>query len=111
MDETPRRPDGCDWLYNEFIGSDPERIASYEEERIKAEIARHVYDLREQARLTQKQLADLAGTTETVIDDLEEADYEGDSLSMLIRIATTLRKRIGVQLVISNASEAAGAST
>jgi ribosome-binding protein aMBF1 (putative translation factor) len=110
MDEKPPRKDAFDWLYKEFIGDDPERIASYQEEVIKAEIARQVYDLREEAGLTQRQLADRVGTTETVIDDLEEADYEGDSLGMLIRIATALNKRIDVRFVTSNLNDPAGAS-
>jgi len=110
MKDKPPRRDATDWLYDEFIGNDPERIASYQEERIKAEIARQIYDLREQAGLSQKQVADLVGTSETVIDDLEEADYQGDALSMLVRIATALRKRIDVQFVTSNANEPAGAT-
>jgi DNA-binding XRE family transcriptional regulator len=105
MDDKQYSSDALKWMYDEFIGNDPERIASYQEERIKAEIARQVYDLREHAALTQKQLADLVGTTETVIDDLEEADYEGDALSMLVRIATALRKKIDVQFVTSTVSD------
>ncbi len=110
MKDKPPRRDALDLLYDEFIGNDPERIASYQEERIKAEIARQVYDLREQAGLSQKSLADLVGTTETAIDDLEEADYEGDALSMLIRIATALRKRIDVRFVTSSEGDSAGIS-
>ena len=110
MDEKKYSSDALQWMYNEFIGNDPERVASYQEERIKAEIARQVYDLREQEGLTQKQLADLVGTTETVIDDLEEADYEGDALSMLVRIATALRMRIDVQFVTSSATKSAETS-
>ncbi|MGO9566068.1 MAG: XRE family transcriptional regulator [Desulfomonilaceae bacterium] len=110
MDDKKYSSDALKWMYNEFIGNDPERIASYQEERIKAEIARQVYDIREQAALTQKQLADLVGTTESVIDDLEEADYEGDALSMLVRIATALRKKIDVQFVTSSAIDPAETS-
>lgn len=110
MDEKKYSSDALQWMYDEFIGDDPERIASYQEEVIKAEIARKAYDLRDEAGLTRKQLADLVGVTDTVIDDLEEADYEGDSLSMLIRIATALKKRIDVRFVTSNATESAEAS-
>jgi len=103
MDDKEYSSDALEWMYEEFIGGDAERIASYQEERIKAEIARQVYDLREHAGFTQKQLADLVGTSETVIDDLEEADYEGDALAMLVQIATALRKKIDVHFVTSNA--------
>ena len=34
-------------------------------------------------RLPQKELAELIGTTQSVISRLEDADYEGHSLSML----------------------------
>jgi DNA-binding XRE family transcriptional regulator len=104
-DEKNYTSDALKWMYDQFIGNDPERIASLQEERIKAEISRQVYNLREQAGLTQRRLADLVGTTETVIDDLEEADYDGDSISMLIKIATALRKRLDVHFVTSNAAE------
>jgi ribosome-binding protein aMBF1 (putative translation factor) len=107
MKDKPPRRNALDLLYGEFIGNDPERIASYQEERIKAEIARQVYDLREQAGFSQKGLADLVGTAATVIDDLEAADYEGDALTMLIRIATALKKRIDVRFVTSSDTEAA----
>ncbi len=110
MEEKKRSSDALEWAYNEFIGDDPERIASYQEERIKAQIARQVYDLREAAGLTQEELAKLVGTAETVIDDLEEADYEGDALSMLVRIATALNKRIDVRFVTSSTTDPAEAS-
>lgn len=37
--------------------------------------------------LSQRELAKLVGTTASVICRLEDADYDGHSLSMLIRIA------------------------
>jgi len=110
MEDEPLRRDAFEWLYDEFIGSDPERIASYQEERIKAEIARQAYDLREAAGLSQKDLAGLIGVTKAAIADLEEADYEGDALSMLVRIASVLKKRIEVRFITSSATEAAGVS-
>ena len=49
--------------------------------------------------MTQKQLADLIGTTQSVISRLEDADYEGHSLSMVSRIAEALERKLKVQLV------------
>ena len=105
MEKQKPPSDAFEWLYNEFIGEDPERVASYQEERIKAEIARQIYDLRDSAGLSQRELADLVGTSETVIDDLEEADYEGDALSILAKIATVLHKRIDVHFTTSSPSK------
>ena len=49
--------------------------------------------------MTQKQLAELVGTTQSVISRLEDADYEGHSLSMVNRIAKALDRRLIIQLV------------
>jgi predicted transcriptional regulator len=43
--------------------------------------------MRTEAGFTQRQLAGKVGTTAFVICRLEDADYEGDSLAMLRRIA------------------------
>lgn len=67
------------------------------EERANAEIARKLANLRIQARLTQQQLAKLVGTTPSVICRLEDADYEGHSLTMLRRVAAALNSQIEVR--------------
>lgn len=74
-------------------------MALLEEERANADIAQAIYDLREEAGLTQKELADLIGTSRTTITRLEDADYEGHSLSMLNRIAAALNKKVQIEFV------------
>lgn len=66
---------------------------------VNAEVAQLIYDVRTKARLTQKQLAEMVGTTQSVIARLEDADYEGHSLSMLQRIAAAVNKRLEVRFV------------
>ena len=85
-------------LHKRYVGDDAERKASLQEERVNAEVAQMIYDLRQEAKVTQKELADLIGTTQSVISRLEDADYEGHSLSMLSRIAKALNKRLTVQM-------------
>ena len=46
-----------------------------------------VREMREEAGLTQAQLAKQAGTTQSVIARLEDAEYAGHSLALLQRIA------------------------
>jgi len=87
------------YAYDRFIGDDPERVKSFDEESANASIARQVYDLRKEAGLTQRELAKRARTTASVICRLEDADYEGHSLSMLRRIAAALNKRVEVRIV------------
>jgi DNA-binding XRE family transcriptional regulator len=86
-------------LHNRYFKGDPKRLASLESEREKAAIAAQIYDLRNKASLTQKQLADLVGTTQSVISRLEDADYRGHTLSLLERIATALHCRVEVRLL------------
>lgn len=86
-------------LRRRYVGEEPERLASVEDERLHARVARRVYELRVQAGLTQSELAEKVGTTRSEIGRMESADYEGHSLSMLGRIADALDARLEVALV------------
>jgi DNA-binding XRE family transcriptional regulator len=77
----------------------PEAKAMLEEARAGAEIARKIYELREEAGLTQAELAKLVGTSRTVITRLEDDDYEGHSFSMLRRVAAAVGKRVEIRFV------------
>jgi transcriptional regulator with XRE-family HTH domain len=77
-----------------FIGRDEELREMVRQEVHASEISRLIYDARKAARLTQKQLADRLGTTQSVIARLESAEYEGHSLEMLRRIAEALGQRL-----------------
>lgn len=99
MREKEKKKDAVGILHRRYIGDDAERKASLQTERINAEVARMVYELRQHAGLTQKELAELIGTTQSVISRLEDADYEGHSLTMLSRIAKKLNHRLNVRMV------------
>jgi ribosome-binding protein aMBF1 (putative translation factor) len=87
-------------LHKRYINGDSRKLKSLRIEREKANIAEQIYNLRTQAGLTQKQLARLVSTTQSVISRLESADYNGrQTLSMLQRIATSLQQRIEVRFV------------
>lgn len=77
---------------------DPELQEMVQEVSLNARVAQMIYVARTQAGLTQQQLADLIGTQQSVIARLEDADYEGHSLSMLQRIAQALNQRVDIQL-------------
>jgi ribosome-binding protein aMBF1 (putative translation factor) len=94
-----RTTDAVEILRRRYFAGKPERLAVLEEERANADVAREVYELRVRAGLTQQQLAKLVGTTASVICRLEDADYEGHSLSMLRRIATALNQRVEIRFV------------
>jgi predicted transcriptional regulator len=79
------------------LAADPELAKAVEEEAFHADIAQQVYDLRTNAKLTQKELAVLVGTRQSVISRIEDADYDGHSLAMLRRIASALNRRLKVE--------------
>lgn len=91
--------DAAEILRRRYVRDDPARAASVEEERTHADVAQMVYDRRMAAGLTQKQLADLVGTTQSVISRLEAADYDGHSVSMLRRISDALDQRLVVEMI------------
>ena len=72
---------------------------------INAVVAHLIYNARIDAGFSQQELADLIGSTQPTISRLEDADYDGHSLSMLRRIAAALNKRISISLLDDNRSE------
>jgi DNA-binding XRE family transcriptional regulator len=86
-------------LRQRYYEGKPRRMAQLEEQRSGDEVARKIFALRESAGLTQKSLAELVGTTTSVICRLEDADYEGHSLTMLNRIAAALNKKVEIRFV------------
>jgi predicted transcriptional regulator len=78
--------------------TDPELQEMVALASINAKVAQLIYEARTKAGLTQQQLADLIGTKQPVIARLEDADYEGHSLSMLQRIAQALNQRLEIHL-------------
>jgi len=73
---------------------DPEMLKISDDLRV----AQMIYDARTDAGLTQKELAKAVGTTQSVISQLESAEYKGHSLSMLERIAKALNCRVEMRL-------------
>jgi transcriptional regulator with XRE-family HTH domain len=86
-------------LRNWYIKDDPAKIASLRKDHINAEVAAQIYRLREKAGLSQKQLAELIGTTQSVISRLEDADYSGHSLDTINRIAFAFRCNVHIKIV------------
>lgn len=97
MSNKKKTADAVEILRQRYIQDVPERLASVEEERIHAKVARQIHELRARARLSQAQLAEKIDTTQSVISRLESADYEGHSLSMLRRIAEALDAKVDVE--------------
>ena len=96
MNKKKETSDVVEILHRRYIKDDANRKAALETERVNAEVARMIYELRCDAGLSQKELADLLGTTQSVISRLEDDDYDGHSLTMLNRIAKALNQRLTI---------------
>jgi DNA-binding XRE family transcriptional regulator len=96
-----RKPtsDALEIMDRRYYEGRPDRIAELEEAKANDEVARKLYELRTKAKLSQRQLAKLVGTTASVICLLEDADYKGHSLSMLRRIARAVNRRVEIRFV------------
>jgi DNA-binding XRE family transcriptional regulator len=91
--------DAIEIIHRRYYQGRPQRIAGLAEAEANDTVARKIYRIRKRAGLTQQQLAKLVSTTTSVISRLEDADYEGHSLTMLHRIAAALDKRLEVRFV------------
>jgi ribosome-binding protein aMBF1 (putative translation factor) len=88
-------------IMNEVLGNDPERRARIEQIKQDMAVGQQIYEARKAAGLTQAQLAKRVGTTQSVISDMEDAEYEGHSMPMLRRIASALDLAVVVSFIPS----------
>src|SRR5262245_46342453 len=91
-----RTADAVKILHRRYFKGKPERLADVDDERTDAQVARTRLALSTEAGLSQRQFANLVGTTASVICRLDDADYQGHSLAMLRRIAAALKKRVEI---------------
>ena len=77
--------------HSEFVGQRARKSATYRKSFARTlqqvDLALLVREMREDAGLTQTELARKVGTAQSVIARLEDAEYTGHSLTMLERIA------------------------
>lgn len=78
---------------------DPEFKAHYHEERQALILAMKIAELREKRGLSQKQLAEVMGTSQQAISRIESGEYEGFTLKTLERIAEATGTRVKIEFV------------
>jgi len=84
-------------LKRRYIGTDKRRQEALKRELVNAKVASLIYDARKRAGLNQGQLANLIGTTQSVISRMEDSDYGGHTLRILNRIAEALNTSLEVR--------------
>lgn len=84
-------------LMDRWYGGTPEWDEAVAEEELSLQIGLAVHDLRGSAGLTQKQLAGLIGTSQSVVSRVEHADYEGSALEIFKRVCFALHKKVQVR--------------
>ena len=97
-----RKTSNANRILDRITGRNPALREAIETQKLNTTVAEMILAAREKAGLTQSQLAKLVGTTQSVISRLEDADYEGHSLTMLRRIAEALNHRVEVRLVAAS---------
>ena len=97
--KTQKTTDAVAILHKHYVEGDREMEALLKIERIHAEVAAQLYQIRIESGLSQRELAKKVGTSASVICRLENADYEEHSLAMLRRIAAALHKRIQISFL------------
>ena len=97
MAKAKKTKNAVEILHKRYIRGNKQRIESLEKERENLSIAEHIYNLRTENGLSQKQLAELIGTTQSVISRIEDADYNGHSLAMLRKIASVFHRKLQIQ--------------
>jgi transcriptional regulator with XRE-family HTH domain len=81
-----RSNDVGEWIRHK-LAQDDQLASRVDAATARLRLASAVYDARIGAGLTQEQLANRIGTSQSVIARLEDADYDGHSLKILNRIA------------------------
>lgn len=79
------------------LAQDHDLAAAVSREALSANIAVQVYQARKDAKLSQAELAKRIGSHQSVISRIEDADYDGHSLALLVRIAEALNLTLGVE--------------
>lgn len=86
-------------IIDNLTSNDPDIEDMVRKSSLNTIVAQLIYEARTTTGMTQKQLADLVGTKQSAITRLENADYDGHSLSMLQKVACALNQRVEIKLL------------
>ena len=99
MSNIQSTSDGLEILYNRYYKNNPSRQLELEKMRVDDQVSREILKLKQIHSLSTKDLAKLINTEESLIESLENGDYEGDSFLILNIIATALKMKVKFELI------------
>ena len=91
--KTKRTSDAVEIL-RRHVAEDTEMKALIGEARANREVAELIRSMRKAAGLSQGELAKRIGSSQSTIARLEDAEYAGHTLSVLVRISTALGRNL-----------------
>ncbi len=97
LDKLMKRKTNFDKYLEEQL-KDPKFAERFQEAGEAWDVALQIAALRNEAGMSQAELAKKVGTTQQQISRLESPSYEGHSLSMLRRVAEILGARVYVKI-------------
>lgn len=97
--KNKKTKDAITILHKRYVKGNPARLAAIAEKKQKIQIAEQICHLRKKAKLTQKDLAEMIGTTQSVISRLENTDYNCERIDTLQKLAAALHCRLEVTFV------------
>lgn len=83
-------------ILERMVGDDSELLLQIALSDIAAGISEQLYEARTERSLTQNELAEMVGTSQSAVARVENADYDGHSIRTLARIACALKLRLQV---------------
>lgn len=94
-----RKKDDMDRLEEKLLKQDPMLKEEFDKADQALDIALQIHNLREQASLTQKQLAEMVGTKQSNIARIESADYTGYTFKTLEKVTKALKAKLEIKII------------
>jgi DNA-binding XRE family transcriptional regulator len=86
--------DAVEILHNRYADQIVDLDQEVLDEELKVRVGLAIIKMRKEATITQQQLAEMMGITQSMVSQLENADYDGSALDMLWRACKVLHKRL-----------------
>ena len=91
--------DDFDNLKTKIFNNSPEVKEEYDKKKPLRDLQKEIIKARIERGLSQKELADMIDSTQSVISRLESADDYNPNLKTIIKVSKALNKKVDISLV------------